>query len=214
MSARRGALIVLEGVDRAGKTTQCAKLVEFLHSLGRPAELWRFPDRTTTIGKMIDSYLLNATELDDGCVHLLFSANRWEKRDLMMKKLKQGVSLVVDRYAFSGVAFTSAKGIPELNKIWCMAPDAGLVSPDVVYFLDLSTDESAARRGFGEEIYERPVFQQAVAKEFRSMASFPYWRTVDASRSMDEVHDLIKEDVKAVLERVDTSLRVLWEGMK
>jgi len=35
-------------------------------------------DRTTAIGKMIDSYLNNTTEMDDRAIHLLFSANRWE----------------------------------------------------------------------------------------------------------------------------------------
>lgn len=44
------------------------------------AELWRFPDRYTAIGRMIDSYLSGETEADDAAVHLLFSANRWEKR--------------------------------------------------------------------------------------------------------------------------------------
>jgi len=35
-------------------------------------------DRTTEIGKMINAYLTNATEMDDNALHLLFSANRWE----------------------------------------------------------------------------------------------------------------------------------------
>ena len=220
-TTRRGALIVLEGVDRAGKSTQCAKMVDFLQSIGRPAELWRFPDRTTTIGEMINSYLSNATEIDDGCIHLLFSANRWEKKDQMMKKLQQGVTLVVDRYAFSGVAFTAAKGISGLHREWCMAPDTGLIAPDVVYFLELSPEAAAARGGFGEERYERPAFQQAVVKEFQHMkdAFSASWRNIDASGSVEEVHDILKEDLRSVLERVDATdphgeLRLLWEGMK
>jgi thymidylate kinase len=44
------------------------------------ADLWRFPDRQTAIGKMINSYLTGETDADDAAVHLLFSANRWEKR--------------------------------------------------------------------------------------------------------------------------------------
>ena len=36
------------------------------------------PDRTTPIGKMIDSYLRSQSDLDDRAIHLLFSANRWE----------------------------------------------------------------------------------------------------------------------------------------
>lgn len=76
----RGAFIVFEGADRAGKSTQCQMLVEHLQAAGVAAELWRFPDRTTAIGKMINSYLTSQAEIDDAAVHLLFSANRWEKR--------------------------------------------------------------------------------------------------------------------------------------
>lgn len=43
MAGRRGALIVLEGVDRAGKSTQSRKLVEALCAAGHRAELLRFP---------------------------------------------------------------------------------------------------------------------------------------------------------------------------
>jgi hypothetical protein len=76
----RGALIVLEGADRAGKSTQCARLVASLQASGVDAAGWRFPDRTSGCGKMIDAYLKSQSELDDAAVHLLFSANRWEKR--------------------------------------------------------------------------------------------------------------------------------------
>lgn len=215
-TTRRGALIVLEGVDRAGKTTQCAKLVEYLQSIGRPAELWRFPDRTTTIGTMINNYLSNTTDVDDGCIHLLFSANRWEKKDKMMETLAKGVTLVVDRYAFSGVAFTAAKGVPGLDRDWCMAPDAGLVAPDAVFFLELDADAARERGGFGEERYEVPVFQQAVMKEFHHMKDmFPStWHTIDASGSIDEVHETLKKRVESVLEEANQPVTFLWDGMK
>lgn len=76
----RGALIVLEGLDRSGKTSQCSRLVSHLEGKGISVEAWRFPDRKTDIGTMISSYLANKSQLDDQAVHLLFSANRWEKR--------------------------------------------------------------------------------------------------------------------------------------
>lgn len=47
------------------------------------AELWKFPDRQTSTGRLIDSYLNNKEELDDAAVHLLYSANRWEKRQAL-----------------------------------------------------------------------------------------------------------------------------------
>jgi len=82
MSGPRGAFIVLEGTDRSGKSTQCARLVAALNAAGVTAESWRFPDRTTGIGHMLDAYLRGTPDgdTDDGAVHLLFSANRWEKR--------------------------------------------------------------------------------------------------------------------------------------
>lgn len=45
-----------------------------------PVELWNFPDRTTATGKGISDYLKGSLEADDAAIHLLFSANRWEKR--------------------------------------------------------------------------------------------------------------------------------------
>jgi dTMP kinase len=90
MSHERGAFIVLEGLDRSGKTTQTTKLLERIQKTGKPCKLIKFPgillqkhlilDRTTTIGKMIDAYLRSAEDLDDRVIHLLFSANRWEAR--------------------------------------------------------------------------------------------------------------------------------------
>ena len=76
----RGLFVLFEGVDRCGKSTQARRLVDRLVRSGQPATLLRFPDRDTTIGGMINAYLTNKAELDDHAVHLLFSANRWEKR--------------------------------------------------------------------------------------------------------------------------------------
>lgn len=76
----RGALIVLEGLDRCGKTSQSSRLVNYLNGLGHSVESCRFPDRNTGVGQMISAYLSNKSQLDDRAIHLLFSANRWEKR--------------------------------------------------------------------------------------------------------------------------------------
>lgn len=54
MAGRRGALIVLEGVDRAGKSTQGRRLVEALRAGGHPAELLRFPGMWGVVARLID----------------------------------------------------------------------------------------------------------------------------------------------------------------
>lgn len=106
---KRGALIVVEGLDRSGKSTQCKKLVQSLENLNVKAKLLSFPDRSTQTGKVIDAYLKNECKLDDHAIHLLFSANRWENVDKMKSLLNDGVTLIVDRYSYSGIAFSAIK---------------------------------------------------------------------------------------------------------
>lgn len=79
--------------------------------------------------------------------------------DELLRKLAAGTTVVADRYAYSGVAFTAAKGAPGLDRAWCQAPDAGLPAPDAVFFLDLSAEAAEARGGYGEERYEKAEFQ-------------------------------------------------------
>ena len=163
-AVKRGTLIIFEGCDRSGKTTQCKKIVEYLNSFKESqqivkenAKFMRFPDRSTEIGKAIDAYLTGQNELDDHVIHLLFSANRWEKVEELKKALLNGTHVIVDRYAFSGVAFSAAK--PGLSLDWCRQPDRGLPKPDLVCFLDVSAKEAKVRGGYGDERYEKEKFQ-------------------------------------------------------
>jgi len=92
----RGTFVVFEGVDRAGKSTQCKLLAEGLRKRGREATLINFPDRTTGVGQLIDKYLRKEVELDDRAVHLMFSANRWEAAQSIKDMLESGVDVVCD----------------------------------------------------------------------------------------------------------------------
>ena len=131
--ARRGAFILLEGIDRTGKTTQCKALAQYLRTTHKMnVEELRFPARTTEIGSMIDGYLKNTKDLDDQAIHLLFSANRWESAKKIRETLLSGTSIVMDRYAFSGVAYSASKG---LKLEWCKGPDRGL--PGIFFFIFL-----------------------------------------------------------------------------
>lgn len=266
-SSPRGAFIVLEGVDRCGKTTQCARLVERLRESGvrelisfcstttskgaggasflwfpfaglsnklfplprskntqkHPqvkAEMWRFPDRATEIGTMINAYLARSKELDDAAVHLLFSANRWEKRAELLRQLSDGVTLVCDRYAFSGVAFTAAKQKTGMGLDWCRAPDQGLPAPDAVLYLDLDPAEAERRGGFGAERYESAEMLKSVRATFAEIAAFvdgrcTRWLRVDASGGVEEVGERVAAAAAAAVDSAaegQAPLRSLWEG--
>ncbi|XP_010375289.1 thymidylate kinase isoform X4 [Rhinopithecus roxellana] len=188
MAARRGALIVLEGMDRAGKSTQSCKLVETLCAAGHRAELLRFPERSTEIGKLLSSYLEKKSDVEDHAVHLLFSANRWEHVPLIKEKLSQGVTLIVDRYAFSGVAFTGAK--------------------------ELQLADAAKRGAFGHERYENRAFQERALRCFYQLMrdTTLNWKMVDASKSIEAVHEdirVLSED--AIRTATEKPLGELWK---
>ncbi|KAL5199109.1 hypothetical protein ABZP36_002621 [Zizania latifolia] len=184
----RGALIVLEGLDRSGKSSQCARLLSFLQGKGCQVEGWRFPDRATGVGQMISAYLANESQFDDRTIHLLFSANRWEKT-LMERKLLGGTTLIVNRYSYSGVAFSAAKG---LDIQWCKAPEVGLVAPDLVIYLDVQPEKAVERGGYGGERYERIGFQKKVGEHYHSLRDST-WKVINGSLPMESVEEQLRE---------------------
>ena len=76
-------------------------------------------------------------------------------KDEMIADLERGTTLVCDRYAYSGVAYSSAKG---LDFDWCKIHDQGFIQPDLVFYVDIDPDTLKERSGFGEERYEKFEF--------------------------------------------------------
>lgn len=204
----RGALIVLEGCDRAGKTTQCKKIVEMLRKLGHKAAYMNFPNRSTDTGKLIDAYLSKKANFTDQGIHLLFTLNRWEARSEMENSILNGTTLIVDRYSYSGVAFTAAKG---LDVEWCKTPETGLLKPDLVLYLTLTPEEMAKRGGFGEERYEVPEFQKRVGEVYKTLFDASYWKEVDAGTTEDNLKvELTELAEKAIETAKNKPLLNLW----
>lgn len=143
---------------------------------------------------MINSYLQGTSEHSDQAIHLLFSANRWEAVNGILQSLESGCTVVVDRYSFSGAVYTTAKGKPQLSLDWCWNPEIGLPQPDLVLFLDISTEDAAKRGGYGEERYEKVEMQHKVRSLFKSLFSrLPTLSisTIDAGASQQDVADRI-----------------------
>ena len=183
----KGLFIVFEGVDRTGKTTQS----KLLQTALRNSELHVFPNRGSEIGKIIDKYLRREIELSDEAIHLLFSANRWELNDLLSEKLDRGINIIVDRYTYSGVAYSSAKG---LDLEWCSVQDEGLLVPDIVFYLDGSTTLIEQREEFGEECYETTVFQRKVLYQY-DLLKTNIWYVINAALNIDVIHNIIIEKI-------------------
>lgn len=171
MAAGRGSFIVLEGLDRVGKSTLAQNLVDQLKKSAVKVNYLKFPERSTPIGRLIDSYLKNEHEkLDDKAVHMLYSANRWEYDKFIRQSIKNGTTLIVDRYSYSGIAYSCAKNGMDLE--WCRNTEVGLPKPDVVIYLQASRREQASRPGFGDERFEKIDFQDKIRKNFEMLIGF------------------------------------------
>uniref|UniRef100_A0A1B6EDY3 dTMP kinase n=1 Tax=Clastoptera arizonana TaxID=38151 RepID=A0A1B6EDY3_9HEMI len=127
----------------------------------------------------------------------------------MTRLLNEGTTIVVDRYAFSGVAFSAAKS--GMNYDWCKAPDEGLLKPDIVFLLSLCNKSARERAGFGEERYENSFFQSKVAPVFQRLKDST-WKEINAEDSIEDLHALLFKDTIEIVKKCKTSpLRYLWE---
>lgn len=136
-----------------------------------------------------------------------------------MELLNNGTHIVMDRYAYSGVAFSAAKNIPSMDLAWCKQPDTGLPMPDVIYFMDIPLEKAALRGGFGGERYEKPEFQKIVREQFQSLENEcstldkTIWTLIDAGDTIENIAEGLLNRSKEVIERSSTRpIRKLWNG--
>lgn len=207
MSIKRGALIVFEGCDRAGKTTQCKTLVKRLQAQNKNVKFMNFPNRETQSGQMIDAYLRNKQNLTDEGIHLLFTINRWEAKTEMEKALRAGTTLIIDRYSYSGVAYSTAKG---LDMEWCKSPEKGLLKPDLVVYLTLTDEALSKRNGFGNERYETSAMQKKVKSAFEKLFETPLWKMVNADKTEEDLSNELEEIIVDKMENLDEEIGSMW----
>ncbi len=151
---------------------------------------------------------------DDHVIHLLFSANRWEAAEQIETDINAGITVVVDRYYYSGIVYSAAKDRPDLDLQWAREPDVGLPRPDICIFLDLAPEVAMTRGGFGSEKYETSKMQEKVRKLFYELLKRPDGEDmvlIDAGRSLDNV----RRDMRALTaealqgERLNKPLRTI-----
>ncbi|KAI9676388.1 MAG: Thymidylate kinase [Caeruleum heppii] len=199
---KRGAFIAFEGLDRAGKSTQCQDLVRNLEQRGFKVRLRRFPVRKTPIGKMIDDYLRGDREHEDHVIHLLFSANRWEAAEQIEADVAAGMVVIADRYYYSGCVYSAAKAVPGLDLTWARNPEVGLPRPDLVIFLNITPEAAAQRGDFGNERYEVREFQNRLGGLFGELfGTFERGNVAIVDASSDQLK-VQQEILQAVVDRI------------
>ena len=165
----RGLFVAFSGGDGTGKSTQVRLLAALVgQSTGTDPLVLAFPDRGTAVGQLLAQHLTGTRQLTPRVSHLLFSANRWELVPRIERALAAGRHVLVDRYWYSGAAYTLAQDAAPID--WCLAPDALLPQPDVVFKLSapiaVCARRCAERAGKPLEVYETSEFQRRVAHQF------------------------------------------------
>ncbi|HEY0305574.1 MAG TPA: dTMP kinase [Longimicrobiales bacterium] len=163
--------IVLEGAEGSGKSTQVRLLGDWLAEQGIPHVLTREPGGTK-VGEEIRDILLHGADIPAQTELLLMNAARAVfVNDVVKPALAAGKVVVADRFWLSSLAYQGhGRGLPldDVRRICAFAAQG--VDPDLTIVLDVSQDESEARRvGRGADRIERAgtEFHQRVAGAYR-----------------------------------------------
>ena len=196
-------LIVLEGPEGAGKTTQLRKLAEWLSSRGKQVVMAREPGGTP-VGDEIRKLLLDpASDIVPRAESLLFMASRAQliERDIA-PAVKAGSVVLLDRYFLSTYAYQVAgRGLPHEDIVAANRLATAGVKPDVNLLLTLPVSDGLARaskRRGGHDRMERndAEFHQRVSDAFKEFATAEWQKAnpeagpvvlVDARGSIDDV---------------------------
>jgi len=143
----RGRLIVFEGAEGAGKTTQAARLADALRDAGRPAVIVREPG-ATWLGEKIRGLLLDSQiDVDHRAEAFMFLAARAQLVPDVRQHLAAGKTVIADRFILSTYAYQVAgRGLPAALVRSANALAVGDLVPDLTLLLTLSGSAGMARK--------------------------------------------------------------------
>ncbi|WP_162162953.1 dTMP kinase [Gorillibacterium massiliense] len=219
----KGKIMVLEGIDGSGKSTQAKMAADYFADKGVPALYYKFPRyQETFFGKEVANYLNGkfggVDETHPKLSSLLYAGDRFEKKGFLLKELSKGTVIVLDRYVTSNIAHQGAK-LPEEEfadfKVWVEELEYGvygLPKPALTVFLDMPpgvTDSLVDKRVPREYTHMQKDIHEAdksylhrVYDAYRVMAAGAGWDTLvcheeNRPRTVEAIH----RDIIARLEK-------------
>jgi dTMP kinase len=191
----RGKIIVIEGSDKAGKGTQSRLLVDALKLSGKVCVIIDFPDYTTPIGAEIRAFLDGKRNYPNELKHILFSANRWEKKREIESMVDNGTIIIINRYYQSNLAYGISNG---LNINWLLNLDKGLPKEDLVIVLEVSSKMSYQRTAaeYNDTFEKDQKLMADVHKNYRILARKFKWKIINGEKNREEVHQDIMKIIK------------------
>lgn len=174
-----GRLVVLEGLDGAGTTTQAKRLVDSLIARGQAAHLTREPS-DGPIGKLIREMLVGKHAIEDakisqGTFGLLFAADRLDHMQREVEpQMAKGAIVVSDRWYHSSLAYQGTGA----ERDWIVSLNERALRPDLTIYLKVRPEVAAQRRvaaGRVQELFEDLRMQEEVdagyTATFRELAA-------------------------------------------
>ena len=203
----KGRLIVFEGADGTGKTTQAKLFFNFLQKKKIPAVLTSFPRYDSLWGKMIRRYLDgefgSTASVSPYLASLIYAGDRLIAKDEIKKWLDSGKFVICDRYVASNIAHQGAKISDKTKKEkfinWIEEleyKENQIPKEDLVILLTMPGNVAQKlMRGRVKDIHEQDSSYQArVANIFEELAEKrPNWVAVSnvedsKLRDLKEIH--------------------------
>jgi dTMP kinase len=196
----RGKLLVIEGMDGAGTTTQTKLLGDHLRALGFKVLTSREPT-TGALGQEARRFLAMPIENNKNlltALALCFAADRMEHID---KEILPGLGeydfVILDRYVMSSFVY---QGL-HLDTSWVKEINRFHLPPDLTLVIDVETNnaiERLERRAGHKEFFETKEIQEKIRHRYRKLAEAGGGATVviDAGGSIEEVFEEIMQVIR------------------
>src|SRR6266496_3624938 len=207
-----GKLIVVEGADGSGRSTQIAKLVEWLEGGGH-ATVQVGLKRSTLVSEELEQAqegnILSRTTLS------LFYATDFadQLENIILPALTAGFIVLADRYIYTLMARDMVRGMDEawLKNLYGIA-----LEPDAVFYLNVPPAELVQRSfaknaaldywesgmdlGLSRDMFDSFMkYQTAMQQTFRAMQTTYGFTIVDGLRSADAINSELRKKISAVL---------------
>ena len=207
-----GKLIVVEGADGSGRSTQIVRLVEWLES-GRHATVQVGLKRSTLVSEELEQ-AQQGNILSRITLSLFYATDFADQlENVILPSLKAGFIVLADRYIYTLMARDMVRGMDEawLKNLYGVA-----LVPDAVFYLKASPEnlvqrnfaknhaldywESGMDLGLTRDMFDSFIkYQALMAEQFQRLQASYKFRIVDGDRSVDEIHDELREETEEVM---------------
>jgi dTMP kinase len=211
-----GRLVVIEGTDGCGRSTQVSLLKEWLEDQG-----YAVLDTGLVRSELAGPGIKRAKEghtLDPITLNLFYATDFWDRLERqILPALRAGMVALVDRYVFSLIARASVRGV---SSAWMEDLYGFALVPDRVIYLDIDVEHLLPRvvstRGFDywesglDFLPERDVFRSFVRyqadllAEFLRLADRHDFTVIDARASIADVFKVLRSEIEEVVEGMQT----------